>query len=198
MHRVIDLSGMRFGRLTVLSRENNDNHGGTRWLCRCDCGNSCIVDSGNLRHGRQKSCGCLRHREPWNKTHGEFCNSRLYRIWTGMKTRCYDKRCKAYPSYGGRGIFICEDWKDNYESFRDWALLNGYSDDLSIDRIDNDQGYFPENCSWATRENQSNNRRSSRFVVLGGIKMTTARAARELGVDYHTYMKRIYREATSC
>lgn len=194
MHKVINLIGERFGKLTVVSRENNNSHGGAMWLCQCDCGNACVVDSGNLRKGRQKSCGCLRHREAWNRTHNESNCTRLYRIWTGMKTRCYNKNSRAYPSYGGRGILMCDEWRNNYEAFRNWALSNGYAEDLSIDRLDNSGGYSPENCQWATRITQSNNRRSNRLVAVDGVKMTAAQAARELGVDYSAYMKRLYKE----
>jgi len=198
MGNFIDLTGQRFEMLTVLERAPNDNSGGTRWRCLCDCGGATIVTSGNLRHRKQKSCGCLRHKEAWNHTHGESKYSRLYRIWTDMKTRCYNVNCKAYSSYGGRKVLICDEWKNSYESFKDWALANGYSDDLSIDRKDNDLGYAPDNCQWATQTTQGNNRRSNRIIVVGGEKMTAAQAARALGVDYHAYMKRLYRqEATA-
>ena len=199
MSRVIDLEGFVFGRLTVVSRAENDKFGETKWLCNCSCGKMCVVSSSNLRKGRQKSCGCLRHQSAWNRTHNESNCTRLYRIWTGMKTRCYNKNCKPYQRYGGRGIFICDEWRDDYEAFRDWSMSSGYAENLSIDRIDNNLSYSPENCRWATQMTQCNNRRSNRVVVIDSEKMTAAQASRMAGVDYNAFMKKIYRdEAKSC
>lgn len=187
----IDLTGQKFGRLKAISPSGRDKHGSALWNCQCDCGNTCIVLAGNLRSGKQKSCGCLRHRSPWNRTHGDSASGRLYRIWTDMKTRCYNPHRKAYKDYGGRGILVCDEWKSNYESFKAWAVLHGYSDKLSIDRIDNDKGYYPDNCRWATKQEQANNRRSSRIIEFHGKKLTVAEAAREVGIDYHTFIEKL-------
>ena len=195
MGNLIDLSGQRFGMLTVIERASNDKSGSATWQCKCDCGNKTVVTSGNLRSGKQKSCGCLRHRPTWNRTHGESRNSRLYKIWTGMKTRCNNPNCKAYANYGGRGIALCDPWNESYATFRDWAVLSGYSDKLSIDRIDNSKGYSPDNCRWATARAQSNNRRSNRHITVNGAQMTTADAARLAGVSYGSFMKKLYKKA---
>jgi hypothetical protein len=186
----IDLTGERFGMLTALECVEKTRNG-TKWLCRCDCGQLCVVLLGNLRGGKQKSCGCLRHREAHNRTHGESRSARLYRIWTGMKTRCDNPSRKAYPQYGGRGISVCSEWANSYEAFRDWALRSGYADDLSIDRIDNNGNYEPANCRWATREQQSNNRRSNRLITANGATKTMAEWARESGIRYTIIYKRL-------
>lgn len=197
MPSLIDLTGERYGRLTVLTRATHTSHKRVCWLCCCDCGKATVVSGNDLRTGHTQSCGCYKIDTAKEKgtVHGDNRKghrARLYTVWSGMMDRCYRPKNQKYDLYGGRGITVCTEWHD-YETFRAWALLNGYRDDLTIDRKDNDGNYCPENCRWATDVEQSNNRRNNHLVTYDGETHTMAEWARIKGMSWATLQHRIYR-----
>lgn len=189
MGRRLDLRGQRFGKLEVLSFSHIE-HGNTCFKCKCDCGNYTIVPSARLVNGSTRSCGCLLGQHMVK--HGDS-RTRLYGIWNGMKSRCYYPKNNRYHRYGARGITVCDEWKDDFAAFRDWALDNGYRDDLTIDRIDNDKGYYPDNCRWVTLKKQANNSPKNRKLAYMGKEQTISQWAEELGMDPHTLSARLDR-----
>lgn len=184
MSRPIDLTGQRFGRLVVIGRVENSTDGRARWTCACDCGNKCVVVGTKLRSGEKKSCGCLMRE--WQHTshssHG-MSDSRLYSIWRSMRNRCKNPGDRHYKDYGGRGIKVCNEWESSFTAFLTWAVQAGYQDGLTIDRIDVNGDYSPQNCQWATRLEQSRNKRNSRLLELCGETKTLSEWAEITGVS---------------
>lgn len=191
MSKLIDITGRRFGRLTVIERAGSNKYG-AKWKCECDCGNISVVLGAKLRNGHTKSCGCLvvEHIENVNKTYG-MSDSRIHYIWGNMKGRCYNENDQAYDRYGGRGITVCDEWREDFTAFVDWAFANGYADNLTLDRRDNDGNYCPENCRWATYKTQANNRRNSRPLTFNGETKSLSEWCEEYGKKRDTVRYRI-------
>jgi hypothetical protein len=185
MTRLIDLTGQRFGRLTVaeIARRNP-----VHWRCRCDCGNETVVSAGELRSGGTRSCGCLRHM-PWNRTHG--CEPPgLYMSWRKMIGRCQDKNNNRYAIYGGRGVTVHWEWQ-SFMPFREWALANGWRDGLVIDRIDVNGHYEPNNTRFVDYKTSANNMTSNRRITWQGRTLTVAQWAEETGIKWGTLLNRL-------
>lgn len=185
--KIGDLTGKRFGRLTVVGRSEGKGHSSVLWVCACDCGNTVIVDWSRLNSGHTKSCGCYRNeltskRKPGQK-HG-MSGTRIYRIWAGMKSRC-DDECKS-KYYKDKGISVCKEW-ETFEPFYEWAVSNGYADNLTIDRIDNSGNYCPENCRWATPKEQARNRTNNRIVEVNGKSMPLSEASEITGIPRYLF-----------
>ena len=188
----LNLTGKRFGKLVAIKTAGKTKNGAYLWKCKCDCWNEIIANVGNLRNGHAKSCGCLRvDRCKTNFTKHGLEHTRLYGIWFDMRLRCYDEKNIAYHRYGGRGITICDEWKNDVKAFYDWATANGYKDSLTIDRIDNDGNYCPENCRWATVKEQASNRRSNILVTHNGKTQTMKEWAHEVGTPYKVVWARM-------
>ena len=169
MGNFIDLAGQRFGNLTVIERSGSRNREAL-WHCKCDCGKETLSRSASLRGGTSKSCGCSRlvHlvEQPPRKTHGGSRKERLYYVWHGMIDRCNYPSHNRYHVYGGRGIQVCDEWKNDYSAFRNWALANGYDPDAkrgecTIDRIDVNGNYEPSNCRWVDMKTQIQNKQKA-------------------------------------
>lgn len=186
--KVKDITGQKFGRLTIISKMNNYHKKRVWWLCICDCGNLVEISGTTLRSGHTKSCGCLNH-EPTNYKHGK-AHTRLYKIYHAMKKRCYNKNYYQYPDWGGRGITICDEWLDDFTNFYNWAIDNGYKENLTIDRIDNDKNYEPANCRWITLKEQQSNKRSNVYLTYNGKTQTMVQWSEELNTPYITMQSR--------
>ena len=185
----IDLTGQKFGKLTVITRDFSHKRR-AYWICKCDCGNTTIVPSCDLRNGHTQSCGCKKF-ESHNSKHG-MKHTRIYEIWCGIRRRCNDPKDKAYKRYGAKGITVCQEW-DEFLTFYHWATKNGYTDELTIDRIDNNKGYSPDNCRWATHTEQNRNRSNTVMVKNGDKFESLSKLCDDFNFPYKKASQRAYR-----
>jgi hypothetical protein len=190
----IDLTGKRFNKLEVIEFTNNRNSSGEfLWLCQCDCGNKTEVSTNDIKNGYIKSCGCLKGKNQFeNPKHLYQKHYHLYQRWKGIKKRCYNPNYESYDIYGDRGIKVCDAWQE-FESFLEWSLENGFNKSLQIDRIDSNGDYEPSNCRWVTPKENSNNKRNNRLITIDGEEKTVAEWARIAGVTKKTITDRINR-----
>lgn len=190
--KLIDLTGKTFGRLTVIERVESSNKN-AKWRCLCDCGKIVNVFGIDLKSGKTQSCGCLYSERlaERNYKHG-LSNTKLMNIWRSMKDRCYNSKSRAFRIYGAEGKTVCEEWQE-FKPFYDWAMSHGYRDELTIERIDGTKGYSPENCCWATRQEQANNIRTNHLLTYNAETHTIAEWARLKNIPYSALRMRLYR-----
>ncbi len=192
---IADIKGNRYNKLVALEFSHSHQKN-AYWKFQCDCGQVTTLAAHSVKRGDSKSCGCHRREVSRQKAtiHGHAANggqTRLYRIWAAMNRRCDLETHGAYDRYGGRGIHVCAEWANSFQAFEQWAMSSGYSDELSIDRRDNDGGYEPGNCRWVTEKVQANNRSSNRTVIYEGVEMTLASFAELIGLDPNTVAYRL-------
>lgn len=193
-----NLTGQKFGRLTAICfvRADKQKTGSTKslWRWKCDCGNEIEVYAERVKSGNTKSCGCYEKEiaSKISKTHG-MSKTRIYHIYIGMKNRCNNQNTKIYKNYGGRGINICNEWnsESGFENFYSWSIKNGYSDELTIDRIDNNGDYCPENCRWTTNKEQQRNKRNNTIIVYENKSYVLSELAEKTGINGTTLQSRI-------
>lgn len=191
-----NLTGKKFARLTVLSFHHKDKKYNTYWLCQCECGNIRVVRATHLKNGEIKSCGCyikelVTKRNKENTRYDGLSNHRLYSIWKLMIGRCYNPKINGYNNYGGRGIIICQNWLENYLNFYNWAISNGYKNGLSIERIDVNGNYEPNNCKWITLKQQYYNKRNNFIITYKNKTHCLAEWAEILGINKNTLRSRL-------
>lgn len=186
-----DYIGRRFGKLVVVERAENTKNGASQWLCCCDCGNTVIVPQYSLkRRGVNQDCGCIK-KEHFNTTHGGS-NTPLYQLWNSMKRRCEDVNSFAYKDYGGRGITVCDEWHD-FVAFQKWATETRPDKFYTLDRIDNNKGYSPQNCKWSSKKEQANNRRSNVKIEFRGEVHNLVEWCEILNLDYKRIHNRMHK-----
>lgn len=193
MGKFVDISGQRFGRLIALSGKDRDKFRNALWTCKCDCGKEVKVILQSLKDGKTKSCGCLNQEKMGknNLIHGKS-KTRIYHIWRDMRERCYIPRKIGYHNYGGRGIVVCEQWKgsNDFLNFYNWAMANGYRDDLTIDRIDVNGNYEPSNCRWASQKEQQNNKRNTIYITYKNETKPLVEWSQMFNMNYMTLLRR--------
>lgn len=191
-----DLTGQRFGRLVVIGRDDRNSRK-TYFNCQCDCGNVKSVRADSLKAGLIRSCGCMKKeqdRENLTAAHTHrMSGTRLYEIWQGIKKRCYNPHDVRYDRYGGRGIKVCDEWREDFRAFCNWATQSGYDETLTIDRIDNDGDYCPENCRWTNPQEQARNRSSNIRITIGNATKTLTEWCEIFQLDSKTILAMYHR-----
>lgn len=182
-------AGMKFNFLTLVKNVTKDGKS-VKWLCRCDCGKEKEIFLTSVSSGSTKSCGCMRSKLKYGDNLHNYSKTRLHNVWSHMKRRCNNVKNPSYHRYGGRGIKVCKEWH-RFKPFMEWALNNGYSDKLQIDRIDNNDGYYPENCRFVTARKNSQNRRSNRNITYKGKTFCINEASRRYGIKRQTLAQRL-------
>lgn len=188
MSRMIDIAGQRFGRLVAIEPTNELAINKSKlWVCNCDCGKVKEIRSSDLRFGKVVSCGCLKDEKTSRRfrKHG-MSGTLIYDVWKSMRQRCYNANNNDYPNYGGRGIKMDVHWKENFTAFHEWAKQAGYKEGLTIERLDSDGNYEPDNCCWIANEKQAFNRRNTIRYEYGGENLTIRELSEVLGVNYNT------------
>lgn len=195
MAKFLDITGDKYGKLVVLEygyKKDKKNY----WKCVCECGKETTVSINSLRTGNSKSCGCLQKeiakKYRHSTTHGKF-GTRIYQTWSAMKSRCYNSKVDSYKRYGARGITVCEDWKNDFTKFYEWAMNNGYEDDLTIERLNANGNYSPNNCTFIPGNQQSNNRRCSIFVKIGNETRNITGWEKATGIGRMTLYRRYHK-----
>lgn len=188
-----NLIGKRFGKLTVIKKLENNKFNHSTWLCKCDCGNKIVIDRSNLSINKTKtvSCGC--HKKEIITKHNKY-KTKIYSVYIAMKQRCYNKQSIPYKYYGGRGIKICDEWLDEengFINFYNWSINNGWKEGLSIDRINTNADYKPDNCRWTNSLTQMNNTRRNHYVTHNNETHTIAEWARMLNENYSTLYNKL-------
>ena len=189
MPMALELSGKRFGYLEAICLSNNSENKIRKWVCKCDCGNIIEVRTTDLTRGNTKSCGCYQKKiaKEIKQKHGGS-NKRIYSIWCNMKTRCLNKNTHAYKNYGGRGISVCQEWLD-FTNFYNWAMENGYSDELTIERKNTNGNYEPSNCVFIPKSQQPLNTRKCRFIFYNGETKTLTEWSKQFHFGRNTFRK---------
>ena len=188
-----DITGNKYNYLTAIKKVGCD-----KWLFKCDCGREVIASKKRVIKGTKKCCGCLTQKMKSDslKKHG-LSKTRIFKIWVKMKERCEYKKSNRYVKYGGRGISVCQEWRKNVKNFYDWAIKNGYKDDLTIDRIDVDGDYCPENCRWATYKEQARNKHTNSMFEINGEIKCLAEWCEIFGLPYKKTWENIKKNKTT-
>lgn len=188
--RFIDLTGKKFNMLTAIRIHSKDKYNHANWLCKCDCGNETIVAGSNLRSGQAVSCGCYKKERMGNlnKSHN-LKYTRIYNIWARMKQRCNNNKDPGYKHYGGRGIKVCGEWQE-FKPFYDWSMANGYTEELTLDRINVNRNYEPSNCRWVDMKTQANNKTNTIYWEYNNETHTISEWADILDTTYNTLWQR--------